>query len=105
MYIGKDFDPSDPTENEVYALDFVNDIPATLTVASSVWTCVAVTGTDANASSRLVGGSSVSGTTKSTQRIAGLLAGVKYRLTATATLSDTTTVVSLYSHVSCNAPK
>jgi len=103
MFVGKDWDPSDPGENELYTLDFVNDLAANEAMTSATWTCAAVTGSDPSAASRISGPASVSGKTTS-QRVTGLLAGVRYRLQAIATTTFGNTV-SLYSHVTCQSPK
>ena len=55
MYAGKDFNNADPGETDVYSLDFTNDLHEDETVVSAAWTCEAVVGTDASASSRLSG--------------------------------------------------
>lgn len=75
----KKFDPAYPDEDEYYALDFVNDLPEADTLLSAVCSLAAIVGTDASASSRLVGSPIVSGT-KVEQEISGLQAGVTYRL-------------------------
>lgn len=69
----------------MYAFNFVNDLASGDTLASAVWTCTVSQGTDPNPSARLVGAPALSGTTTTTQRVAGGVAGVSYILTATAT--------------------
>ena len=103
MFVGRDFDPSDVGEDEVYSFNFVNDLNASESLATAVWTCTAVTGVDASAATRVNGGATVSGQTTS-QRITGLLPGVRYRLLATAVTLQSNTV-SLWAHVTCANPK
>jgi hypothetical protein len=103
MYVGRDFDPSDVGENEAYTLDFVNDLAPNEALASATWSCQAVTGSDPAAASHVSGAASVAGKTTS-QRITGLLPGVKYRLQAVAATTFGNSV-SLWSHVTCQSPK
>ena len=102
MYVGNDYDQSEPGENEIYTLDFVRDMLAGETLSGATWTCVAVSGTDASASTRISGSATVSGT-QTSQRCTGFLDGVKYRLEATVTTSLSNTK-KLWSHVSVKAP-
>jgi hypothetical protein len=62
-----------------------------------------VSGTDASASTRISGAATVSGKTTS-QRVAGLVAGARYRLQAIAVTTFGNTV-SNHSYVTCQAPK
>jgi hypothetical protein len=107
MYVGKDFDPADPSEtNEPYTFDFVNDVVAGETLVSAVWTCVVAPDSrvpDANPSSHIVGSSSVSGT-KTSMTFASFLPGVKYLLKAVVATTLNSTP-ALHSHVLCSAPK
>lgn len=106
MYCGRDFDPADSSENEIYTLDFVNDLAAGEQLSSATWTCAVAPDSrvqDASAPSRLSGGASVSGT-QTTQRVTGLVAGAKYILRAVATTDQSNERV-LYSHVLCQAAK
>lgn len=102
MYVGKPFSPSDPGESEVYSFDFRKDLPDGASIASVVWTCEVVTGTDADADDRLVGAPSNAGTVSS-HVVADLQPGVKYRLRAVVT-TDQGDDVSLWSHVTCKTP-
>lgn len=100
MYVGKDFDAADPLESEVYTFDFVKDLPTGETIASAVWTCTVAADSDADdaaASSRLSGSPTVIGK-KTSHRLLGLVAGVKYLLQAVAT-TNTGNVIALHSHV------
>ena len=76
MYVGRDFDPTDPGENEIFSFDFVNDLDSNESLQSATWTCAAVTGSDPAAASRISGSASAAGT-QTSQRIAGLLPGVR----------------------------
>lgn len=103
MFVGRDFDPSTVGEDEVYSFSFVNDLNATESLATAAWSCTAVAGVDDNAASRINGGATVSGQTTS-QRVTGLLPGVRYRLQATAVTLQGNTVI-LWAHVTCANPK
>ena len=97
MYCGADFSVCDPSESEIYAFNFVNDLTPGDTLASAVWTCTVSQGVDANPSARLSGAASVYESTYTTQRIIGGVAGVSYILMATATTAQGNTLV-LWSH-------
>lgn len=99
MYAGRDFHPADPGESEIYTFDFVNDVLSGETLSNATWTCEAIEGTDASASSRLSGAPSNTGT-KSSHRVANLQEGVKYRLRCVAVTSAGNTV-SLFANVKC----
>jgi len=109
MYVGKNFSSAAVGESEVYGFNFVNDLPAGEVVSSSAWTCEAVEGTDASASSRLSGSPAVvanddGNNTIAAHRVLGLLAGVTYRLRCLAT-TDSGNVLELHALVACRAPK
>jgi hypothetical protein len=100
MYVGADYSPSDNPENELYGLDFVNDLPSGDTISTASWTCTNADDTqvtDPNPSSRLVAGPFIAGTV-STARFSGFLTGVKYTLQATVTTSQGNTL-NLFTHV------
>lgn len=64
-YVGRDFDPADVGDNEVYAFDFVNDLGPGDSIQSSTWMCgVAATSKaeDDDAEDRLSGDAVVTGT-------------------------------------------
>lgn len=95
-----DFDPMRPQESLLLELDAVNHLPAGVEISSMVvaaWTATVVRGTDASASSRIVG-TALYGGTATQQRVSGCVAGVRYFLEATflATNGDT---VAIGSHV------
>lgn len=102
MYVGYDFDYSDPTEKEVYQFDFTPDLALGETIVSAVWVCSAVSGTDGAASTRMIGSIANSGAVTQ-QWFQGFLPGVKYLLQAevTTTLGQ---ILSYWSHVSCLNP-
>lgn len=102
MYVGRDFSPSDPSESEVYSFDFSRDLGANETISTAVWSIAVVVGTDANAANRLSGAPVNSGQITS-QRVAGLLAGVVYQLRARVTTSAGN-IVSLWSNVRTLTP-
>lgn len=96
-YIGRDFPIMDPSEQIDLTIDFVNDAAKGDDIASATWTVAVVTGTDASASTRALGDIDVCGQ-QVTQRMGGVLNGVKYKVTALATM-DSGEVLGLYSHV------
>lgn len=102
MYVGSDFDVLDPGEKDFFTFDFVRDVLAGETIATSALTIEAMTDfgpDDTSAASRLLGSSSISGT-KVTQTIGGCIAEVYYRLTATVTTS-TARELKRWSHFWC----
>lgn len=100
MYVGRDFDPANPTETEIYSLDFVNELADLETLSSiSAVTLTVFQGTDATPSSHLSGSASISGTTVS-QRLATLTSGVTYTLAITVITSLSNTI-TLFSRVAC----
>lgn len=104
MYFGADFSPADNVESEIYALDFVNDLPAGDTISTASWTCLNAADTqvtDGSPASRIVGGSTISGTVVK-GRFSAFVVGCKYILQATITTSQGNTLVG-YSHVTGEA--
>ncbi len=100
MYVGRDFDPANSTESEVYSLDFVNEISTSETLSSVTSTTLTVyQGTDSDPSSHLSGISSITGTVVS-QRITGLTSGVTYTLAFTV-LTNMSNTITLFSRVAC----
>ncbi len=100
MYVGRDFDPANPTEDEIYSLDFVNELSTgeTLTSVYSV-TFTVFQGTDADPSSHLSGSASIVGTVVS-QRVAYLTSGVTYTLAFTV-LTSLNNYITLFSRIAC----
>jgi hypothetical protein len=105
MYVGRDFDPCDPGESEVYTFDFIKDIQKGDAVVSAVWTCEVAEiseGNDDAAAAMIDGLPTVSGT-KTSQRVTGPKAGVVYALQAMATTRNGDHV-SLWGHLPCMEP-
>jgi hypothetical protein len=106
MYAGRDFDPSDPGESEIYTLDFAKDMQSGDTIISAEWFCEVAQvsdGVDADAGPDYVIGLPVSGGTRTSQRFEGFKAGVTYALQAKVVTQKGDTV-SLWSHVECREP-
>ncbi len=100
MYVGRDFDPANSTESEVYSLDFVNELATSeslLSVSSVGFTVFQ--GADADPSSHLSGSPSISGTIVS-QRLITLTSGVTYTLSFTV-LTNQSNTITLFSRVAC----
>jgi hypothetical protein len=110
MYVGRDFDPTNPTESEVYSMDFGNTLQTGESINVASITMAVFQGVDSNPSSHLSGSPviSPSGTVVS-QRIGGsaapdgnLLAGVTYTISYTVT-TNLTDAITLYSRIPCRA--
>jgi hypothetical protein len=109
MYVGRDFDPANPTEGEVYSMDFGNTLQSGESINVASITMTVFQGVDSNPSH--LSGSPVispSGTVVS-QRIGGsaapggsLLAGVTYTISYTVT-TNLTDAITLYSRIPCRA--
>lgn len=106
MYVGRDFLPSDFGESEVYTFDFAKDLADGETIETAEFVCSVAgdsVGDDASPQSHVSPVDAIISGTKTSQRIAGLLSGVKYVLQAIITTSDDNTK-SLWSHVTCSTP-
>jgi hypothetical protein len=109
MYVGRDFDPTDPTESEIYSMDFANQLQTGEAINSVSAVDLAVfQGTDASPSSHLSGSPNISGAIVS-QRVGGpgaaggnLVAGVTYTISYTVATSFTN-ILTLYSRIACRA--
>lgn len=116
MYVGRDFDPIEPNETDVFTFEFTADLAPGVTISSPVWSC-AVANTDAGATldedpaSRLQGAPNVTvaadpigGGVRSfaNQKVAGMLDGNVYLLEAVVATSDGRTL-ALHAHVRCKA--
>src|SRR5260370_14275723 len=104
MYAGTDFDPIDVNEQAMLTLDFAKyplAVGETIPTAP-VWTCTVADGTDATPGARLLGSPSITGT-QAMQKVGTMVAGVKYRLQATATTS-LPQVINLFSFILCQDP-
>lgn len=105
MYVGRDWDLMDAGyEDDVFTLDFVNDLNSGETISSVAVALAVMKGTDPNPSSRLVGSASISGT-KCSQVIDVRTApgGVYYRLIMTIATNQRI-AVALWSHFWSRTP-
>lgn len=100
MYVGRDFDVSDPGEQEAYAFDFVNDLAANDSITGAQWFCTVDEGVDLTPSARLIGTPWFVGTTVTAQVIGTGIPGVNYILQAVARTARGMTL-SLFSHSRC----
>lgn len=108
MYVGRDFDPANPTESQVYSMDFTNDLQSGEAINTAAIALTVFQGTDSNPSLHLAGNPSISGAVVS-QRVGGsgapggnLVAGVTYTIAYTITTTLTNTL-TLYSRIACRA--
>lgn len=102
MFVGQSFQTMAPVENEVFGINFVNDLSAGESIVSATFNISVDTGVDPSPSSHFVGLPSFTGAT-ALQRISGLLNGVTYILEAVVTTSLHNTL-SLHSRVHCQSP-
>jgi beta-glucosidase-like glycosyl hydrolase len=74
MYVGRDFDVANPTESEVYSLDFRNGLQSGESIAVASTTMTVFQAVDPNPSSHLSGSPaiSLSGTVVSQRIVYGL---------------------------------
>jgi hypothetical protein len=106
--LGRTFTDADPSESESYSFDFYRDVNATDFVVSASFSLALISGVDASPSSHLSGGATISANgfdgrnTVCAQRIAGMVAGCRYRLDCQATTSQGNTPV-LSGYVNCRA--
>lgn len=98
MYIGREFDPADPGEDQVYGFDFVNDMLTGDVINRAVVSFTVQTGVDGSPSSHLVGMPIITPPTVVAQRVENLIAGVTYILQIVATTQQGDTL-SLYSRI------
>ncbi len=105
MYAGRNFDPVDPGESEIYTFDFVKDMQAADAITDAEWFCevAEISENDDEDAATYVTGSATYGTTKTSQRFEGFKAGVTYALQAKVTTQNGDTV-SLWAHVECREP-
>jgi hypothetical protein len=105
MYVGRDWDPIDTGfEDDVFTLDFVNDLNSGETISSVAATIAVVQGTDPTPASRLSGAASFSGS-KCSQAVdvRGGPSGVQYRLAMTVATNQRV-AVTLWSHFWSRSP-
>lgn len=102
MYVGRDFDPSQTTESELYCFDFSKDLRSGDVVESAVWACTVSANSevpDEDADTRLEDDAIIQ-SPRTYQRITGLVPGVTYRLQATVTTRNGDRI-TLWSNVRC----
>src|SRR5215469_2922662 len=109
MYAGQDFAPAENVDNELFGLDFVNDLsqfgPGEQLV-STTFEIGVVSGTDPNPQSHFVGmpyvttnpNNSSPLVTLAVQRLSGLVSGVQYWLQADALTTNGNTL-SLWARI------
>lgn len=105
MYVGRDFDPIDTGEEEVFTLDFSRDVNPEQTIADAVVEIEVAAiseGEDETPGERLLGARVITGY-KVSQKIGTCIGGVIYCVTMRATTS-TGEKVSLWAHVECMEP-
>jgi hypothetical protein len=98
-YAGRDFDPANPTESEVFSLDFANMLQSGETINSATIALTVVQGMDPKPNSHLAGDLRIFGTVVS-QRVGGLVAGVTYSFSITVNTSYSN-VITLFSRIAC----
>lgn len=109
MYAGKDFSDIAPEEEINLSFDYTRDLSQGEKLVSATWTCEVESGDDPNPQSHVMGSATINDSVEfdlpdvvATQRIAGLLNGVKYRFTSLAT-TDQAQVLELFSFAVCKA--
>jgi hypothetical protein len=109
MYVGRDFDPVNPGESEVFSMDFANELQPgeAINNVSSVNLTV-FQGTDASPNSHLSGNPSINGSVVSLRLGGsgapggGLIAGVTYTISITVNTSPPySNVIALFSRIAC----
>ncbi len=105
MYAGRDFDPADPGEDEVYSFDFAKDMQKLDVIVAAEWFCevAEISEEDDEDAATYITGDATFGGTKTTQRVSGFKAGVTYALQAKVETQQGDTV-SLWAHVECREP-
>ena len=98
MFVGREFSPADPGEDQVYGFDFVNDMLPGDIISGATVSFTVQTGVDSNPSSHLVGSVIITPPTVVSQRIEDLIGGVTYILQIIATTQQGDTL-SLYSRI------
>jgi hypothetical protein len=101
-YVGSDFSTTDDVESEVYGLNFAPIMGGGETIATVTSYLVAISGTDPDAATRLVGSPTINELVVS-QMAGPLLANCTYRIGFTI-LTSLGMTKNLYSHVTCLAP-
>ncbi len=102
MFVGRNFDPANTVESQVYGFDFINDLADGDSLSSVTCNLTVQQGVDATPSARLIGLPSVYSSTIGIQRISGLVEGTVYTFQMIALTSFGNTL-SLYSHIPSQA--
>lgn len=87
-----DFSPKRASETEVFTVDFVDMLPAGVTISVATWSIARVDGIDSQASSMLQGSASISSSQVS-QKITAGIPGARYAPKCTALTSDGQTLI------------
>lgn len=118
MYVGRDFDPIQAGETDIFTLEFTSDLQNGATIGQPTFACTVIR-TDPGAtpdnspSARIDGVATVSTAfrpisgalrTFANQKVMGMVAGNLYALQATVSTSDGRTL-QRYSRVYCTAVK
>ncbi len=99
MRVLQNFDPAEAGESEVFAFDFAKDLTPGEAISTTSWSLSVMDGKDSAPASRLSGLAQVLGT-QSQQRIANLVSGVTYKVTATVVTTSGNTL-KLWSVIVC----
>lgn len=103
MHCVRDFDPADPGEDEYFGIDFINDLPTDEGLVSATVTLTTKLGNDPDPASHLIGPYVIMEDTIVSQRIRGLQAGNVYTLRVLAISSVSSSIVSLWANIACEA--
>lgn len=103
----RNFSDAYPGETEVYSLDFTDDLGEGETITGSTWSLAVVSGIDADVATRISGSPGLADNEAgvqaiATQRLTNLQPGVRYRVQAFATTSNSNTL-DLHTFVWCKA--
>lgn len=100
MYVGRDFDPMDNAESDVFGFNFVNDLQAGDSIVSAVWNISVADDSpavDPTPSARLMNTPWLYSPTITLQRIVSPVVNVKYVLQAVCN-TNSGSVLSLFSY-------
>lgn len=101
-YVGINWPVATPPVDEIYTIDFVNQLREGETVTGATVSILTSQGTDADPSSHLIGSMFITGDTLVSQRIRGLQAGNIYNVSIVAVTSLGFTP-ELNSYIVCEA--
>lgn len=102
MYIGTDWPPATPYDDQIYTIDFINDLNTGEIVSSAVVSFTLDQGADADPSSHVIGSYTITDDTLVGQRIRGLIAGNVYNLSITA-VTNLGMQIELNAYLPCQA--